>query len=66
MSSQLCSDPQVSELSIDDWRFQQLRAAGWPEQQALVLATHHEIDLHLACDLLANGCDPPLAWEILL
>jgi len=54
------------ELGVEDWRFQQLLAAGWPERQALVLAAHHDIDLHLACDLLATGCDLALAWEILL
>ena len=54
------------ERGVDDWRFQQLLAAGWPERQALVLAAHHDIDLHLACDLLAKGCDLALAWEILL
>jgi hypothetical protein len=53
------------ELGVDDWRFEQLVAAGWPEQQALVLAARHDVDLHLACDLLAKGCDPALAWDIL-
>jgi len=53
-------------LGSTAWRFQQLLAAGWPERQALVLAAHHDIDLHLACDLLAQGCDRALAWEILL
>ena len=64
----ITTDASTSELGIEDWRFQQLVAAGWPEQQALVLAAHHDIDLHLACDLLANGLrprprlgDPPLS-----
>ncbi len=56
----------AAELSVEDWRFRQLVAAGWPEQQALLLAAQHDIDLHLACDLLAKGCDLALAWEILL
>jgi hypothetical protein len=59
-------DVPTVELGVEDWRFQQLLAAGWPERQALVLATQHDIDLHLACDLLAHGCDLALAWEILL
>jgi len=54
------------DRGVEDWRFRQLLAAGWPERQALVLAAHHDIDLHLACDLLAKGCDLALAWEILL
>ena len=59
-------DVPTVEPGVEDWRFQQLLAAGWPERQALVLAAHHDIDLHLACDLLAQGCDLALAWEILL
>ena len=55
----------ATELGIEDWRFHQLLAAGWPEQQALLLAANHDIDLHTACDLLAQGCDRALAWEIL-
>ena len=55
----------ATELGIEDWRFGQLLAAGWPEQQALLLAANHDIDLHTACDLLAQGCDRALAWEIL-
>jgi hypothetical protein len=65
MSIQLHSDTQPVELSVEEWRFRQLLAAGWPEQQAVVLAAHLDLDLHLACDLLVNGCDRALAWEIL-
>jgi hypothetical protein len=60
------TDLRSSELGIEDWRFEQLVGVGWPEQQALVLAASHDIDLHVACDLLAKGCDVALAWEILL
>jgi len=62
----ISSDLATAERGVDDWRFQQLLAAGWPERQALVLAAQHDIDLHLACDLLAHGCDLALAWDILL
>ena len=62
----ITNDFPTVERGVDDWRFQQLLTAGWPERQALVLAAHHDIDLHLACDLLTKGCDLALAWEILL
>jgi hypothetical protein len=60
------TDATVNELAVEDWRFQQLVKAGWPEAQALVLAADHDVDLHLACDLLANGCDPATALKIVL
>jgi hypothetical protein len=60
------SEHAPNELGVEDWRFQQLTVAGWPEQQALVLAADPDVDLHLACDLLAHGCDLGLALEILL
>jgi hypothetical protein len=60
------SELSTGERGVEDWRFEQLVAAGWPEQQALILAANHDVDLHLACDLLAKGCDLALAWEILL
>ena len=62
----IATDFPASELGIEDWRFDQLVRAGWPEQQALVLAASHDVDLHIACDLLAHGCDAATAWEILL
>ena len=65
MSSQLYSEPRPAGAGVDEWRFQQLLAAGWPEDEALLLAARHDIDLHLACELLQLGCDPDLAWRIL-
>ena len=62
----ISNDFRTSELGVEDWRFKQLVCAGWPEQQALVLAADHDVDLHLACDLLAKGCDLALASAILL
>ncbi len=65
MSTQLHTDIPAVEPSVDEWRFQQLQQAGWPEQEALLLAARHEIDLHQACDLLRRGCEHELAWQIL-
>jgi hypothetical protein len=62
----ITTEPPSAELPVEDWRFQQLLRAGCPEQHALLLAADHNIDLHVACDLLADGCDPALACAILL
>jgi hypothetical protein len=43
-----------------------LTAAGYGVEWALVLATHVEVDLHLATDLLRRGCPPETAPRILL
>lgn len=52
--------------AVRSWRFEQLRAAGYPESAASVLADHRQIDLHVALGLLARGCDPVTALRILL
>jgi hypothetical protein len=55
----------IDDRQVEDWRYQQLRRAGWPEQQALLFALDPGVDLHQACDLLARGCEPTLALRIL-
>ncbi len=48
------------------WRMEELERAGYSAVVADVLATHPEVDLHLACGLLARGCSERLAYSILL
>jgi hypothetical protein len=48
------------------WRFDSLVRAGYPERDALAVATHPDADLHLAVDLVTRGCPPQLATRILL
>ena len=55
----------IDDRQVEDWRFEQLRQAGWSDQQALLLALDPSIDLHQACDPLARGCEPTLALRIL-
>ena len=45
---------------------EELERAGYSAVVADVLATHPEVDLHLACGLLARGCSERLAYSILL
>jgi hypothetical protein len=55
----------VTELTVEAWRYRQLAAAGWPQAHAMIVADDSSVDLHLACDLLRNGCDRATAWRIL-
>ena len=48
------------------WRFEALVEAGYDAGNALILASHVEVDLHQAADLLAHGCPPETAMRIYL
>ena len=51
---------------IESWRLEELRRAGYDRKAAQRIASRHDVDLHLAVDLVRNGCAPVLALEILL
>lgn len=53
-------------VSVVSWREEQLRIAGYPSEEALVLAERKDVDLHVALDLLEQGCDVRTALLILL
>jgi hypothetical protein len=48
------------------WRFEELVRAGYSLDEALEIAVHGEVDLHLAVDLAHKGCPPETARRILL
>jgi hypothetical protein len=48
------------------WRFEALIEAGYDAGNALILASHVEVDLHHASRLLARGCPPETAMRICL
>jgi len=50
---------------VTSWRIEQLTAAGYSADAALVLALDREVDLHLAVSLLERGCPPDTALQIL-
>jgi hypothetical protein len=57
---------QVTEQEIvERWRAEELEKAGFPEDVANELAMRHDVDLHVAIDLLRRGCTPDLAARIL-
>ena len=51
---------------IEAWRSDELQRAGYDAVAAGKLAVRHDVDLHLAADLLSWGCPQDLALEILL
>jgi hypothetical protein len=60
------ADPDTSERSkVESWRLHVLIEAGYPLSLAERLATS-EADLHLAVELVHNGCQHATAAEILL
>ena len=60
------AEPEVSERSkVESWRLHVLIEAGYPLPLAERLAVS-EADLHLAVQLVADGCTHATAAEILL
>lgn len=60
--------PSVAERERDgvtSWRVEQLLAAGYDAEAALVLALDRDVDLHRAVSLLQRGCPPDTALQIL-
>jgi hypothetical protein len=51
---------------VERWRHEALARAGYDREAAAVLAASHDVDLHLAVDLLQRGCSVELALQILL
>jgi hypothetical protein len=56
-------DPAARVLG---WRIEQLIAAGFDSDAALVLALDRTIDLHEATELVRRGCPPQTAFRILI
>ena len=51
---------------IERWRYEALVRAGYEPTAARRLATRQDIDLHVAVEMLEQGCSPELALAILL
>jgi hypothetical protein len=48
------------------WRFEGLVRSGYDAGEAMILASHVEVDLHRATDLVERGCPTATAMRILL
>jgi hypothetical protein len=58
---------EATELErIEQWRAAALARAGFSAEQATTLAARHDVDLHTATDLVAAGCPPDVAFDILV
>ena len=64
--AELISQDDGEQTAVLEWRFSQLAKSGYGIEDAIMLATHTDIDLHHASDLVARGCPPALALRILL
>jgi hypothetical protein len=51
---------------VEAWRAGELERAGYPPLAAAKLAARHDVDLHLAVDLVRQGCPHDVALSILL
>jgi hypothetical protein len=60
---------QLGDLEAETvlrWRFEELVRVGYDAGEAMILASHVEVDLHAATDLVGHGCPPATAMRILL
>jgi hypothetical protein len=56
-----------SELErVERWRAEALERAGYSPAGATELAARLDVDLHVAIDLVEQGCPPETALQILL
>lgn len=62
---QATEQPQSEREKVESWRLHVLVEAGYPLSLAERLAVS-EADLHVACEMLGQGCAPETAAEILL
>jgi hypothetical protein len=51
---------------VESWRAEELVRAGYTPSDAIALAGRHDIDLHLAVELLEQGCPIDTAIDILI
>ena len=58
--------PETEDERVARWRLEQLLRAGYDDTAALILADLVDVDLHLAVDLVSQGCASDTALRILL
>jgi hypothetical protein len=58
--------PETEMEKVEHWRAEELVRAGFDQSDAIALAARHDIDLHLAVELIEQGCPYETAIEILI
>jgi hypothetical protein len=59
--------PTETEMErVEHWRAEELVRAGFDPSDAIALAARHDIDLHLAVELVRQGCPYETAIDILI
>jgi hypothetical protein len=66
MTTANLTHPDVEIEVVERWRLESLARAGYDPESAAVIAASHDVDLHLAVDLLRRGCPLDVALQILL
>jgi hypothetical protein len=59
-------DEAVEVDQVRRWRFDQLVRAGYEDEDAIELAFHLDIDLHMLTSLIRRGCPSGTAARIAL
>jgi hypothetical protein len=59
-------EPEVQDLGVLSWRYEELGRAGYPPDVAIMLSSRPDVDLHVACDLLGKGATVHEALRILV
>jgi hypothetical protein len=57
---------QTEQDRVEHWRAEELVRAGFDPSDAIALAARHDIDLHLAVELVRQGCPYETAIDILI
>lgn len=65
-AAEITLDQNTEAGRVVDWRREELQRAGYDGASAEQLAARVDVDLHVAVDLLRQGCPPETALEILL
>jgi hypothetical protein len=57
---------ETEQDRVEHWRAEELVRAGFDPSDAIALAARHDIDLHLAVELVEQGCPYETAIDILI